>query len=171
VVDREYVRFGSWPLQILTDATPLIGEAIKRAVDVEFDGIPTRVFRAEHLCAVAFADRKSEGLPSREYVSGAGRRGRERVARGRAALRIGRQAGETARSEIGAMMEVVDEKTAFNVRAKASMQEFLRSKSWVEKVESIERMNAAGKLAREAMRKAMGEQSADGESLISSSQS
>lgn len=53
VVEREYVRFGAWPLQILTDATPLITEAIRRAVDVEFDGIPTRVFRAEHLCGIA----------------------------------------------------------------------------------------------------------------------
>jgi hypothetical protein len=53
VVEREYVRFGGWPLQILTDATPLIAEAIRRAVDVEFDGIPTRVFLPEHLCAIA----------------------------------------------------------------------------------------------------------------------
>jgi hypothetical protein len=47
------------------------------------------------------------------------------------------------------------EKTAFNARAKASMQEYLRSKTWEEKVESIERMNAASMIAREAMRKAM----------------
>jgi len=53
LVEREYVRFGSWPLQILTDATPLIGEAIRSAVDVDFDGIPTRVFRPEYLCAIA----------------------------------------------------------------------------------------------------------------------
>jgi hypothetical protein len=51
-----------------------------------------------------------------------------------------------------------DEKAAFNARAKALMLEFLRSKSWVEKVESIERMTAASKIAREAMRKAMGKQ-------------
>jgi hypothetical protein len=53
VVEREYVRFGAWPLQILTDATPLITEAIRRALHVQFDGIPTRVFRPEHLCAIA----------------------------------------------------------------------------------------------------------------------
>ncbi len=47
------------------------------------------------------------------------------------------------------------EKTAFNARAKASMQEYLRSKTWEEKVESIERMNAMSKIAREAMKKAM----------------
>jgi len=53
VVEREYVRFGDWPLQILTDATPLIEEAIRTAVQVEFDGVPTRVFLPEYLCAVA----------------------------------------------------------------------------------------------------------------------
>jgi hypothetical protein len=53
VVEGEHIRFGVWPLQILTDATPLIGEAIRYAVDVDFDGIATRVFRAEHLCAIA----------------------------------------------------------------------------------------------------------------------
>ena len=45
-------------------------------------------------------------------------------------------------------MDVAEEKMAFNVRAKASMDEFLRSKSWVEKV----------KLASEAMQKAMARQ-------------
>ncbi len=37
----------------MTDATPLIKEAIRSAVDVDFDGVATRVFRAEHLCAIA----------------------------------------------------------------------------------------------------------------------
>jgi hypothetical protein len=47
------VRFGAWPVQILTDATPLVADAIRNAVAVDFDGVPTRVFRPEHLCAVA----------------------------------------------------------------------------------------------------------------------
>jgi hypothetical protein len=53
VVEREYVRFDEWPLQVLTDSTPLISEAIREAIPVEFEGTPTRVFRPEHLCAVA----------------------------------------------------------------------------------------------------------------------
>jgi hypothetical protein len=53
VVEREYVRFGSWPLQVLTDGTELVAEAIREALDVEFDGVATWVFRPEHLCAVA----------------------------------------------------------------------------------------------------------------------
>jgi hypothetical protein len=53
IVEREYVRFGEWPLQILTDYTPLVAEAIRSARSVIFDGVPTRVFKAEHLCAIA----------------------------------------------------------------------------------------------------------------------
>ena len=53
LVEREHVRFAEWPLQILPDANDLIREAIRMAIDVEYDGIPTRVFTAEHLCAVA----------------------------------------------------------------------------------------------------------------------
>ncbi len=52
-VEREYVRFGPWPVQILTDASPLIAEAIREAIDVDYEEVPTRVFRAEHLCAIA----------------------------------------------------------------------------------------------------------------------
>jgi len=52
-VEKEHVRFGEWPLQILPDANPLISEAIRDAVTVDFNGTPTRVFRAEHLCAIA----------------------------------------------------------------------------------------------------------------------
>jgi hypothetical protein len=66
-------------------------------------------------------------------------------------------------------MDIWDEKIAFNARAKASMQEFLRSKSWEEKVESIERMNAAGKMARESMRKALDRQT-EGKEKVSDGQ-
>ena len=60
-------------------------------------------------------------------------------------------------------MGFAEEKLAFNARAKASMREFLRSKTWEEKVMSIERMNRASRLAREAMRQARGESAASPE--------
>jgi len=60
VVEREYVRFGNWPLRVLTDANPLIAEAIAEAVAVDYEGTPTRVFRAEHLCAVALQTGRSK---------------------------------------------------------------------------------------------------------------
>ncbi len=52
-------------------------------------------------------------------------------------------------------------RTVFNARAKLSMRNYLRSKSWEEKVRSIERMNAADKLAKEAMRQAMAKKAAE----------
>jgi hypothetical protein len=48
------------------------------------------------------------------------------------------------------------QKAALNARAKAAMQTYLKSRTWPEKIRSIERMNEAGKIAREAMRKARG---------------
>jgi len=60
VLEREYVRFGNWPLQILTDADPLLAEAIREAISVDYDGVPTRVFRPEHLCAVALQTGRSK---------------------------------------------------------------------------------------------------------------
>jgi len=59
-VEREYVRFGEWPVQILTDANPLIAEAIREAIDVDYEGIGTRVFRPEHLCAIALQTGRSK---------------------------------------------------------------------------------------------------------------
>ena len=53
IVEGQYVRFGAWPLQILTDGNLLVTEAIREALAVEYDGISTRVFRPEHLCAIA----------------------------------------------------------------------------------------------------------------------
>jgi len=52
-------------------------------------------------------------------------------------------------------MDAANEKLNFNARAKASMRVFLRSKGWVEKVRSIERMNQASKIARKAMKEAL----------------
>jgi hypothetical protein len=53
VVDGAHVRFGKWPVQILTDANALVAEAIRTAVSVDFRGTPTQVFRPEYLCAIA----------------------------------------------------------------------------------------------------------------------
>jgi hypothetical protein len=59
-VEYEHVRFGNWPVQILTDANALIAEAISEAVETDYDGISTRVFRPEHLCAIALQTGRSK---------------------------------------------------------------------------------------------------------------
>ena len=53
VVEGAHVRFSEWPLQILTDSNSLVREAIEQAFSVTFADVPTRVFRAEHLLAIA----------------------------------------------------------------------------------------------------------------------
>lgn len=53
VIEGEHVRFGAWPVQMLPAYKPLVEEALAAAIEVSFDGIPTRVFTAEHLCAIA----------------------------------------------------------------------------------------------------------------------
>lgn len=51
------------------------------------------------------------------------------------------------------VLRIDREKTAFNARSKASMRVYLKSRTWPEKIESIERMNEAARLAREGMRR------------------
>jgi hypothetical protein len=49
---------------------------------------------------------------------------------------------------------VDEQKLAYNARAKASILAYLKSRSWPEKIASIERMNEAGRIARTAMQTA-----------------
>jgi len=53
-----------------------------------------------------------------------------------------------------------NEKTAFLRRSEESMRTYLRSKSWPEKIRSIERMRVADKIAKKAMREALERESA-----------
>ena len=67
-VEKEHVRFGEWPLQILPDANPLISEAIRDAVTVDFNGTPTRFSRQASLC-YRVANRSRQRQPARYHVS------------------------------------------------------------------------------------------------------
>jgi hypothetical protein len=49
-------------------------------------------------------------------------------------------------------------KNSSSTGAKASMLEYLKSRTWPERVRSMERMNEATKIAREAMREAQAAQ-------------
>ncbi len=42
-----------WPVQFLPTESPLLEKAVARDVSVDFEGVPTRVMMAEHLCAIA----------------------------------------------------------------------------------------------------------------------
>lgn len=52
VPEAEHIVIGGWKVQILPAYKPLVDEALAEAIDVLYDGIPTRVATAEHLCAI-----------------------------------------------------------------------------------------------------------------------
>jgi hypothetical protein len=62
IVDHEHIRFGDWLLQILPDANPLVSEAIREAAKIDFEGIPTRFFTAEYLCAIALQTARAKDI-------------------------------------------------------------------------------------------------------------
>ena len=49
----EYVVIADWPVQFLPPTSPLVEEALREAVTVDVEGLPARVFTAEHLAAIA----------------------------------------------------------------------------------------------------------------------
>ncbi len=52
-MEGEYVVIAGWPVQFLPPTGPLVEEALREAVTIDVDGVPGRVFRAEHLAAIA----------------------------------------------------------------------------------------------------------------------
>lgn len=52
-VEGEYLVIAGWPVQFLPAAGPLLEEALAEAQDADAEGVPTRVFTAEHLAAIA----------------------------------------------------------------------------------------------------------------------
>lgn len=51
-IEGEHTLVGGFPVQWLA-TTPLTEEAVRTAESIEFDGVPGKVFRAEHLVAIA----------------------------------------------------------------------------------------------------------------------
>jgi hypothetical protein len=52
-IEREYIVVAGMPVQFLPPGTPLVAEALSEALDKDIDGLPVRVFTAEHLAAIA----------------------------------------------------------------------------------------------------------------------
>lgn len=53
VPEGEFIKLGEWPVQFLPAGNSLIVEALETAVVMDVEGIPARVFTAEHLAAIA----------------------------------------------------------------------------------------------------------------------
>jgi hypothetical protein len=52
-MEGEYVVIAGWPVQFLPPVSALVEEALAQAVEADVDGVRARVFRAEHLAAIA----------------------------------------------------------------------------------------------------------------------
>jgi hypothetical protein len=53
--EGEAIRVGSWPVQFIVAFDPLTREAMQQATTVNYDGVPLRVVRADHLAVIALS--------------------------------------------------------------------------------------------------------------------
>lgn len=60
--EGEAVRVGAWPAQFIPAFSPLTHEAMEQAETVDFEGVPLRVVRADHLAVIALSVGRSKDL-------------------------------------------------------------------------------------------------------------
>ena len=53
--EGEAIQVGAWPAQFIPAFNPLTVEAMEEAVAADFDGVPLRVVRADHLAVIALS--------------------------------------------------------------------------------------------------------------------
>jgi hypothetical protein len=53
VMEGEHIVIAGWPVQFLPAGSPLLQEALEKAIERDLDGTPARVFTAEHIAAIA----------------------------------------------------------------------------------------------------------------------
>jgi hypothetical protein len=53
IMEGQHIVIAGWPVQFLPAGTPLLQEALEKAIERDLDGTPTRVFTAEHIAAIA----------------------------------------------------------------------------------------------------------------------
>ena len=53
--EGEAIRVGAWPVQFVPVFSPLTQEALEEAESADFEGIPLRVVRADHLAVIALS--------------------------------------------------------------------------------------------------------------------
>lgn len=79
--EGEAIRVGAWPAQFVPVFSPLTEEAMTQAVTADFEGVPVRVIRAEHLAVIALSVGRAKdftrilallesGSASREAIAG-----------------------------------------------------------------------------------------------------
>lgn len=53
--EGEAIRIGAWPTQFVPVFSPLTREALEQAETADFEGVPFRVVRADHLAVIALS--------------------------------------------------------------------------------------------------------------------
>ena len=53
--EGEAIRVGAWPAQFVPAFSPLTQEAMEQAATADFEGVPFRVVRADHLAVIALS--------------------------------------------------------------------------------------------------------------------
>jgi DNA-binding Lrp family transcriptional regulator len=53
IMEGQHIVIAGWPVQFLPAGTPLLQEALEKAIERDLDGTPARVFTAEHIAAIA----------------------------------------------------------------------------------------------------------------------
>jgi hypothetical protein len=53
--EGEAIRVGPWPVQFIPAFSPLTLEAMEQAATADFEGVPIRVVRADHLAVIALS--------------------------------------------------------------------------------------------------------------------
>lgn len=60
--EGEAIRVGAWPTQFVPAFNPLTLEAMKEAETADFEGVPLRVVRADHLAVIALSVGRAKDL-------------------------------------------------------------------------------------------------------------
>jgi hypothetical protein len=75
------VRVGAWPVQFIPVFSPLTQEALQQAETADFEGIPLRVVRADHLAVIALSVGRAKDYARILALLESGSLSREQVAR------------------------------------------------------------------------------------------
>jgi hypothetical protein len=60
--DGETIRVGAWPVQFVPVFSPLTQESVEQAETADFEGVPLRVVRADHLALIALSTGRAKDL-------------------------------------------------------------------------------------------------------------
>lgn len=78
--EGEAVRVGAWPTQFVPAFSPLTEEAMAQAETADFEGVPFRVTRADHLAVIALSVGRAKDLTRILALLESGAVSREQIA-------------------------------------------------------------------------------------------